>query len=78
MKFSADDGNLYDVVCVKDDDQTILWIEENKTLPNAEAIIAMAIQRQGVEDGMFVEVPHGIYKKGEIYKGRKYAESNET
>lgn len=70
MKFSADDGKLYDVVAVSLDDNSILWVEQKKTLPNAEAIVAMAVMRQGVENRFFTEVPHGTYKQGEKYEGQ--------
>lgn len=67
MKFSADDGKRYDVIAVSLDDNSILWVDENKTLPNAEAVVAMAVMRQGCLDRFFKEVPAGSYKQGEIY-----------
>lgn len=70
MRFSEDDGQLYDVVAVDIDGGTILWVDEKKTLPNAEAIVMMAVMRQGVEDRFFSEVPHGTYKQGDKWKGR--------
>lgn len=70
MQFSADDGNLYDVVAVSLDDNSILWVDQKKTLPNAEAIVAMAVMRQGVEDRFFSEVPHGTYKQGDKWQGK--------
>lgn len=68
-KFSEDDGVLYDVVAVSLNDGSILWVDENKTLPNAEAVVNMAIMRQGVEDRFFKPVPAGTYKKGDAYAG---------
>ena len=73
MRFSDDDGNLYDVVAVSLDDNSILWVEEKKTLPNAEAIEAMAVMRQGVEDRFFTHVPHGTYRQGDKYGKRAAA-----
>jgi len=70
MEFSDDDGFLYDVVAVSLDDSKIIWIEQNKTLPNAEAIEAMAVMRQGVEERFFTHVPHGTYQQGDKYEGR--------
>lgn len=67
MKFSEDDGKLYDVIAVSLSDRSILWVDERKTLPNAEAIIAMAVMRQGVEDRFFTKAAHGQYKQGERY-----------
>jgi hypothetical protein len=71
MEFSKDDGHFYDVVAVSIDDSTILWVYEKKTLPNAEAVVAMAIMRQGVEDRFFSPVPHGTYQQGDKYHGNK-------
>lgn len=70
MKFSDDDGKQYDVVCVSLDDNSVLWVDENNSLPNAEAVIAMAVMRQGVEDRFFTEVPPGKYKQGDKYIGK--------
>ncbi len=67
LKFSEDDGNLYDVVAVSLGDNSILWVDEKKSLPNAEATEALAVMRQGVEDRFFTHVPHGTYKQGDKY-----------
>jgi hypothetical protein len=69
FKFSEDDGKLYDVVAVSLGDNSILWVDEKKTLPNAEAVVNMAIMRQGVEDRFFKPVAHGTYKQGDAYTG---------
>jgi hypothetical protein len=69
MKFSEDHGHLYDVVAVSLDDHSVIWVEEKKTLPNAEAVVAMAVMRQGVEDRFFVPVAAGQYKEGDNYIG---------
>lgn len=70
MRFSDDDGHLYDVVAVDLHTNRILWVEHKKTLPNAEAVVAMAVMRQGVEDRFFSEVPHGAYNEGDEWKGK--------
>lgn len=70
MQFSKDNGHLYDVVAVSLDDNRVLWVDPKMTLPNAEATVAMAAARQGVEDRFFSEVPHGRYKTGDKYEGR--------
>jgi hypothetical protein len=70
MNFSDDDGHLYDVVAVSLDTNRIIWVDRKKTLPNAEAIVAMAVMRQGVEDRFFSEVPHGAYAEGDEWKGK--------
>jgi len=68
-KFSDDDGKKYDVAAVSLDDNSILWVDGPKTLPNAEATVRMAVMRQGVEDRFFVEVTHGVYKQGDKWEG---------
>lgn len=60
---------LFDVVAVSLDDNSILWVEKKKTLANAEAIVSMAVMRQGCDDRFFTSVPHGLYSKGDTYKG---------
>lgn len=70
MLFSDEDGHLYDVVAVSRDTNRILWVDHKKTLPNAQATVAMAVMRQGVEDRFFSEVPHGRYKEGDEWKGK--------
>jgi hypothetical protein len=67
MQFSEDDGNLYDVIAVSLDDNTILWVDKKKTLPNAEAVVAMAVMRQSCEDRFFKPVPTGQFKQGDVY-----------
>jgi len=66
---TLEDRQRYDVVAVSLLDDTVLWVEENKTLLNAEAIIVMAVMRQGIKDRFFAHVPPGSYKKGERYAG---------
>lgn len=70
MKFSPDDDSLYDVVAVSLDDNSIIWVDGPKTLPNAEAVVYMAVARQGVEDRFFSEVPHETYKKGDKWQSK--------
>lgn len=70
VEFSEEDGHRYDVVAVNLDDSKVLWVEKNKTLPNAEAVVAMAVMRQGVEDRFFVPVAAGQYGAGDRYTGK--------
>ncbi len=70
MQFSDDDGHKYDVVAVSLDDSSVIWVDENQTLPNAEAVVAMAVMRQGCEDRFFAPVPAGKYKQGDKYTGK--------
>ena len=58
-----------DVIAVSFETGEILWLEPDKTEANAEAIINLAIARQGVEDRFYVSVPAGKYKAGETYEG---------
>jgi len=71
-----DDGNLYDVVAVDIDSNSILWVEPKKTARNAEAVIGMAVMRQGVEDRFFTKVAHGTYKQGDKYTGQTPVEAD--
>lgn len=63
---------LYDVVAVKiGGKNTVRFMAEGKTLPNAEAIVKMAVMRRGVNDEFYCEVPAGLYKEGERWEGRE-------
>ena len=61
------DNKLYDVVAVGLNDSKVLWVDERKTKANAEAIVKMAVMRQGVEDRFFGIALHGKYKQGDAY-----------
>lgn len=67
MKFSEPDGKLYDVIAVNLTTHKIRMFGENKTLDNAEAIVAMAVMRRGVDEEFYKEVPAGKYKEGDTY-----------
>lgn len=58
-----------DVIAVSFETGEILWLEPDRTEANAEAVIKMAIARQGVEDRFYVAVPAGKYHKGDKYEG---------
>lgn len=60
-------SNKVDVVAVEIETSKILWIKPNKTEANAEAIIYMAVMRQGVEDRYFTTAPAGRFKVGEKF-----------
>jgi hypothetical protein len=63
---------LYDVVGVQiGGKSTVRMMAEGKTIPNAEAIVKMAVMRRGVNDEFFCEVPAGLYKEGERWEGRE-------
>jgi hypothetical protein len=60
---------MYAVVAVALEGQEVLWVEEPKTAPNADAIIRMAIMRQGCEDRFFGTASVGQYKAGDKWTG---------
>lgn len=60
-----------DVIAVDIESGKILWIEPDKTEANAEAIISLAVMRQGVEDRFYVAVPSGQYNEGDKYRGQE-------
>ena len=57
--------SMFDVVAVSTDDNRVLWVDGPKTEPNANAIITMAIMRQGVEDRFFTAANPGKYRVGD-------------
>lgn len=60
---------LYDVVAVGiKSGQVESLYGERKTLRNAEAIVSMAVFRQGCEQRFFAEVPTGMFKVGDKYE----------
>ena len=59
---------MYDVVAVNVDTNKVRLMAQNKTLPNAEAIVKMAIMRRGVDEEFYAEVPSGKYKGGDLYE----------
>ena len=58
---------LFDVIAVNMETNKVRLMAERKTQRNAEAIVAMAVMRRGVEDELFVEVGHGTYREGDTY-----------
>ena len=60
-----------DVICVGLDDMKIKWVYHlaDETEEDVEAVVSMAVMRQGVEDRFFVPVPRGQFKKGDQYHG---------
>jgi len=60
-----------DVVAVDLETKKILWVQERLDEDNADAVISMAVMRQGVKDRFFVAVTHGDYKAGDTWEGHK-------
>lgn len=56
---------MYDVVAVDMNSNTVRLIAKGKTLANAEAIVAMAVMRRGIEEEFFAEVQAGKYRDGD-------------
>lgn len=60
---------LYDVVAVSiATGKVVSLYGESKTAKNAEAIINMAVMRQGVNENFYAEVPANKFKIGDTYK----------
>ena len=59
--------NLYDVVAVNIETDKVRVIAERKTLPNAEAIVKMAVIRRGVIEEFYSEAPCGQYRNGDSW-----------
>ena len=60
---------LYDVVAVNMRTGTVRMMAENKALEDAEAVVEMAVYRRGVTEEFCSEVPTGMYREGDIWKG---------
>lgn len=60
-------AELRDVIAVDESTNKILWVERNKSERNAEAIITMAVMRQGCDDRFFTDAPCGKYNDGDEY-----------
>lgn len=74
MKFSQADDRLYDVVAVNIATSIVRVMGTGKTKPNAEAYVAMAVMRRGVEVEFYSGVPVGAYVDGDKWDGRTGAE----
>ena len=61
---------LYDVLAVNIATLKVRLMAEKKTLPNAEAIVSMAVLRRGVDEEFYAEVPTAKYKEGDLYKSK--------
>jgi len=59
----------YDVVAVNIETRIVRVLATDKTLPNAEAIVKMAVMRRGVDEEFFAEVKSGLCKEGAVWKG---------
>lgn len=57
-----------DVLAVSIDDSKVLWTYRTVGEKNAEAVIKMAVIRQGVEGRFYTTAPAGAYETGDIYR----------
>ncbi len=71
MTFSEDDGKLYDAIAVNLQTNKVRLFDTGKRLPDAEAISAMAVMRQGVDEEFYAEVPTGMYKDEDTWRGKE-------
>ena len=58
---------LFDVLAVEFKTKRVRRIAEDKRKADAEAIVAMAVMRRGVELEYFVTAPAGRYHDGDSY-----------
>lgn len=63
----------YDVAAVNIETNEVRIIATDKTLPNAEAIVDMAVVRRGVEEEFFAVVDSGKYGNGDLWAGGENA-----
>jgi hypothetical protein len=61
---------LYDVVRVNDETGIVSVIATGKTEKDAEAVFKLAVFRQGCDEAFFAEVPAGIYREGDTWRGQ--------
>lgn len=59
----------FDVAAVETSTGAVLWVDGPYDAQNANAVIAMAIMRQGVEDRFFSSCQHKQYKAGDKWEG---------
>lgn len=68
MKTLKQTEPLYDVVAVTISTCKVrAFFGERKTLPNAEAIVNMAVMRRGVDEEFYAEAPTGKFKAGDVF-----------
>ena len=62
--------SIKDVLAVHLKTGKVRILAHNKDEENAEAVVAMAVMRRGVEDEFFVAVPSNSYSEGELWRGQ--------
>ncbi len=60
---------VFDVVAVECETGNVLWVSGPHTEGNADAVISLAVMRQGVEDRFFSPCQPGQYKAGNKWNG---------
>ena len=61
---------LFDVVAIRFDNLKVRLLAEGKTLENAEAVVKFAVIRRGMETEFYSEVPAGLYRDGDDWRGK--------
>lgn len=59
----------FDVAAVEISTGAVIWVDGPFDAENADAVIRMAIIRQGVEDRFFSTCQHDQYKQGDKWEG---------
>jgi hypothetical protein len=59
----------FDVAAIEIANSNVLWVSGPHDAENAQAVINMAIMRQGVEDRFFSPCQHEQYKAGDKWTG---------
>lgn len=62
-------NELFDVIAVNLETNTVRLIAQKKHERNAEAIVSMAVCRRGVEREFFGIIPSSTYQDGDTYIG---------
>jgi hypothetical protein len=68
MNTTTQAAKLFDVVAVDMETMKVRLLATDKTEANAEAIVNIAVMRNGVDKEFFTTVPLGKYKTGDEYQ----------
>ncbi len=61
--------DMYDVLAIGLRTREVRVLERNLSLLNAEAVVALAIMRRGVEEEFYATATSGLYEDGDIWFG---------
>lgn len=71
MNHTDETDQLFDAISVSLKDSRVKWVIEGKTKEDAEAIVGMAVYRQGNIGHIFLVKPAGEYKVGDTYQRKE-------